>query len=109
MLLLPTNRGSIPVSTPCMRRAEAKSAVRWRSWGSCEGYRGEGVALADVDDGGGGGGFEVRGAGGDRVRGGGVEDVFCEVEAGAGEPLGADMGLWGSTTWVGLSMGVGLE
>lgn len=43
------------------------------------------------------------------MRGGGVEDVFCEVEAGAGEPLGADMGLWGSTTWVGLSMGVGLE
>lgn len=56
--------------------------------GPCEGYRRNGVAFADLDDGGGGGGFEVRGAGGGGGWGGGVEDVFREVEAGAGEPLG---------------------
>lgn len=55
----------------------------------CEGYRRSGVAFREFGRRRGRrGGVEVRGAGGGRVGGGGVENVFCEVEAGAGEPLG---------------------
>lgn len=52
-----------PFSTPWAEGGgEERGAVA--ELGPCEGYRGEGVALAELDDGGGGGGFEECGAGG---------------------------------------------